>query len=533
MKPSVLLALLLGILSFSLTSNLAFGHYGEVLSGYGTATIDGERSLGEWDGAHIIPVFGGKSDSSMLLVMNDEENLYFGLYVIDNLLTPDDQVGVMFDNSHNGILDVNDDSGGFIGSGDVMDGHYDGAEWVTDTRFSGDAAGKHDGTRNFIEFSKPLKSGDENDFNLAVGDIVGFCLTYVRDGFATDTTQYGPSCRLVANDQKLYGDIKILPYSIVWHGLMAMDADKRNINYGEVVNYEGYLYGNRPIEGQQVTVKITEQETGKSVFTKAIDPGSDTVKYFENTAWKFDFSVDTSKNNFEDGRTYVVEAKYVDETTKLTFFIKEDTKPELVEKATEAGKAITEAGKETGELVLEAGKEAGKVIVEKGGETAEKGAIVGEVVVEKGKETGQAIVEKGSEGLEEIQDRGGGCLIATAAYGSELSAHVQELRELRDNKLSQTKSGTIFMNGFNNFYYSFSPAIADYQRENSSFKEIVKLSITPMISSLSVLHQVDMNSEVEVIGYGLSLILLNIGMYVGIPIAIVIGIRRITQKKIS
>ncbi|MBA4453970.1 MAG: hypothetical protein H2B05_03395, partial [Nitrosopumilaceae archaeon] len=70
------------IFSFTIISHQAFAHYGEPLSGYGTATIDGLRSLGEWDGAHVIPVFGGKSDSSMLLVMNDEENLYFGLYVI-------------------------------------------------------------------------------------------------------------------------------------------------------------------------------------------------------------------------------------------------------------------------------------------------------------------------------------------------------------------------------------------------------------------------------------------------------------------
>ena len=33
---------------------------------------------------------------------------------------------------------------------------------------------------------------------------------------------------------------------------------------------------------------------------------------------------------------------------------------------------------------------------------------------------------------------GGGCLIATATYGSEMSQQVQQLRELRDNQLLQT-----------------------------------------------------------------------------------------------
>ena len=83
------------------------------------------------------------------------------------------------------------------------------------------------------------------------------------------------------------------------------------------------------------------------------------------------------------------------------------------------------------------------------------------------------------------------------------------------------------MNTFNDFYYSFSPVIADYERENHVFKEIVKIAITPMISSLSILNFVNMDSESEVLGYGISLILLNIGMYVGIPASIIVGIRRI------
>ncbi len=111
----------------------------------------------------------------------------------------------------------------------------------------------------------------------------------------------------------------------------------------------------------------------------------------------------------------------------------------------------------------------------------------------------------------------GGCLIATATYGSELAPQVQQLRELRDNSLLSTESGTNFMNLFNEFYYSFSPYIADYERENPVFKEIVKVAITPMISTLSILNYVDMDSESSVLGYGISLILLNIGMYVGAP----------------
>jgi hypothetical protein len=121
---------------------------------------------------------------------------------------------------------------------------------------------------------------------------------------------------------------------------------------------------------------------------------------------------------------------------------------------------------------------------------------------------------------------GGGCLIATATYGSELAPQVQQLRELRDNKLLQTKSGSAFMSSFNDFYYSFSPIIADYERENIYFKEGVKIAITPVISSLSILKHVNMNSEAEVLGYGISLIVLNVGMYVGAPAIVIVGIRK-------
>jgi len=127
-----------------------------------------------------------------------------------------------------------------------------------------------------------------------------------------------------------------------------------------------------------------------------------------------------------------------------------------------------------------------------------------------------------------VQDsgNGGGCLIATATYGSELSSQVQQLRELRDNKLLQTESGTKFMSKFNDFYYSFSPIIADYERENPIFKEAVRVSLTPLLSSLSILNYVEMDSEESVLGYGISLILMNVGMYVGVPAIVIVGIRK-------
>ena len=126
--------------------------------------------------------------------------------------------------------------------------------------------------------------------------------------------------------------------------------------------------------------------------------------------------------------------------------------------------------------------------------------------------------------LEKSND--GGCLIATAAFGSELAPQVQFLREIRDNTVLQTESGSTFMTGFNQFYYSFSPAVADYERENPIFKEAVRVALTPLLTSLTLLQYVDIDSESEMLGYGIGVILLNIGMYFVAPAVLIMKIRK-------
>jgi len=131
----------------------------------------------------------------------------------------------------------------------------------------------------------------------------------------------------------------------------------------------------------------------------------------------------------------------------------------------------------------------------------------------------QSIAEQtdGADTKLQTQTEGGGCLIATATFGSELTPQVQMLREIRDNMVLQTQSGASFMTGFNQLYYSFSPTIADWERQNPAFKELVKLTITPMLTSLSILSYVDIDSEAQMIGYGVGIILLNAVMYFAAP----------------
>jgi hypothetical protein len=140
-------------------------------------------------------------------------------------------------------------------------------------------------------------------------------------------------------------------------------------------------------------------------------------------------------------------------------------------------------------------------------------------------ENGICIIEKKS---------GGGCLVATATYGTELAPQVQHLRELRDGTLLKTDSGSRFMDGFNIFYYSFSPTIADWERQSPLFKETIKATLVPLLSSLSLLNYVHIDSEQELFVYGIGIILLNISMYFVLPAFVIVKIRKhVRQLKIS
>jgi hypothetical protein len=78
-----------------------------------------------------------------------------------------------------------------------------------------------------------------------------------------------------------------------------------------------------------------------------------------------------------------------------------------------------------------------------------------------------------------------GCLIATAAFGSELTPQVQYLRNFRENYILSTASGSAFMSAFNSVYYSFSPQVADYERDQPWLQSTVKAMLYPLFGILT------------------------------------------------
>jgi len=152
-------------------------------------------------------------------------------------------------------------------------------------------------------------------------------------------------------------------------------------------------------------------------------------------------------------------------------------------------------------------------------------SMLDEPIEEAMAESADGMTDTASEAVDEMTEtsptedetQGGGCLIATAAYGTELAPQVQLLREIRDNTVMSTATGASFMTGFNTLYYSFSPAIADMERDNPIFQEVVRAFITPMISTLSIMTFAEDGNEAEVLGLGISVIALNLGVYIAAP----------------
>ncbi len=127
----------------------------------------------------------------------------------------------------------------------------------------------------------------------------------------------------------------------------------------------------------------------------------------------------------------------------------------------------------------------------------------------------------------ETQDGGGGgkssngCLIATAAYGTEMAPQVQMLRELRDGTVLATRSGSVFMDGFNAVYYSFSPAVADMERQSPELRAAIQTAMAPLLATLGLLAHAGIETEYEMLAYGAAVLALSTAVYAGPPVVAV------------
>ncbi len=128
----------------------------------------------------------------------------------------------------------------------------------------------------------------------------------------------------------------------------------------------------------------------------------------------------------------------------------------------------------------------------------------------------------------------GGCLIATATYGSELSPEVQFLRGFRDRQVLATFAGSEFMEAFNAWYYSFSPSVANFIANNPTVRVAVKILLYPLIGilhlSASVYSAFSFSPELAVCLAGLLASALIGIVYFSPPVLAVLAILRKTRR---
>ena len=106
---------------------------------------------------------------------------------------------------------------------------------------------------------------------------------------------------------------------------------------------------------------------------------------------------------------------------------------------------------------------------------------------------------------------GGGCFIATAAYGTTMAEEIEILREFRDEFLLTNPVGQVLVN----FYYRISPPIADFITEHPSLKPVVRAGLAPAVA-MSTLAVNTTSAEKMVI----------VGLLVLVSVALVVWARR-------
>jgi len=116
------------------------------------------------------------------------------------------------------------------------------------------------------------------------------------------------------------------------------------------------------------------------------------------------------------------------------------------------------------------------------------------------------------------------CLIATATYGSDLSPEVQVLRNFRDNSLEKSKIGLAFLVVLNAWYYSFSPGVAGYLRDQMIARTLMKDILYPLIAFLylasKLYGQLSVYPELATIVSGLLVSMLAGTFYIGLPLGL-------------
>jgi len=457
----------------------------------------------EWSGASRAQFAIGLTYTGEVWAMNDATNLYVAAKVADSSLTASDMFWIAFDNNNDGAFVAGDDLLGLNGSSQFSDAFWGpGPPATLDTSAGGTSDGEGvssgSGGFNYFEFKHPLDSGDDaHDFSLSPGSTVGFSLEYVEaSGYWGDWPSYNPkswahiTVAVPSPDFSISANPALLSIDQGATGTFTINATSVNAFSAAVVLSHSWV-GTVPTE---VTVDLPGSVTPPSggwatsplnvtasasastgTFTLRVTGTSgalthDTDVSVQITAAAADFTITAAPDSLSLGRgasgTSTIKVQSVG-IFSAPVSLAHSGAPSGLTLAFSANPVIPPAGglAESVLTVTVAGAASGTYSI----------TITG---------TSGALTH--SAALSVQVTAGGGCLIATATYGSELSDEVQFLRNFRDHSILETRTGSNFMTVFNAWYYSFSPTFAQFIREQSTVRTVTKFGLYPLMGILKI-----------------------------------------------
>jgi len=400
-------------------------------------TIDGTVGAAEWQNAAHAPIAIGWTFVGDLWIMNDAENLYIAVKIADSSLTALDRVYIAFDNNNDGTRAVGDDILGLQGDSYFMDLFYSGITKF-DTAEGGTSEGEGGASGsagfNYFELKHPLDSTDNaHDFSLSAGDTVGFLVEYWEEA----SGYYGdwPSLNIkswahasVASAPAPEPDFQITSdpasISVAQGGSSSSTIKVQSLNgFSSAVTLSWSWFGAAPSD---VTIdlpsSLTPPADGIGTATLTVTTAATA------TIGDYTLKVTGVSGTLTHTADVSVSISAAATTTTTTTTPTTTTTTPTTTATTTPTTTTTPSPTAT--------------------------------------------------------PPPGGCLVATATYGSELSPEVQFLRGFRDQQVLSTFAGSGFMKAFNAWYYSFSPSVADFIANNPTVRGAMKILLYPLVGIL-------------------------------------------------
>jgi hypothetical protein len=118
------------------------------------------------------------------------------------------------------------------------------------------------------------------------------------------------------------------------------------------------------------------------------------------------------------------------------------------------------------------------------------------------------------------------CIIATAAYGSEMAPEVAYMRYVRDSLIGSTPTGKMLRDAFNAFYYSWSPPVAAAIAQSSDLQALFRILLLPIVAIVHVTAWVFTTfgsaDLASVVAFGVAAVLC-VGTYIVLPVLTIRG----------